>query len=97
VIEPKIGDYVLVQYDCKRKVFYVGQALKEKDEGDLEIKFLRKHPRVEDGFTEPNIEDIHAVPSFSLVMVLPPPVTPASTKRVLGIKKFAVDLTGYIQ
>ena len=47
----KQGNYVLVAYEGKRKVHFVGQILKEEDEdGDLEIKFLQKHPKISNGF-----------------------------------------------
>ena len=55
----KQGNYVLVTYEGKRKVHFVGQILKEEDEdGDLEIKLLRKHPKISNGFVKPAIEDI---------------------------------------
>ena len=68
----KQGNYVLVAYEGKRKVHFVGQILKEEDEdGDLEIKLLQKHPKISNGFEEPAIEDIHSVPVASVSLVLP--------------------------
>ena len=49
--EPKQGNFVLVVYKEKRKVHFVGEVVKEKDEeGDIEVKFLRKHTKVPNGF-----------------------------------------------
>ena len=93
----KQKNYVLVTYERKRKVHFVGQILKEKDEdGDLEIKFLRKHPKISNGFVEPAIEDIRSVSVASVTLVLPQPCNPTgSTRRAIGIKKFHTDFSAY--
>ena len=45
--EPKQRNFVLVVYKGKRKVHFVGEVVKDKDEeGDIEVKFLRKHTLV---------------------------------------------------
>ena len=93
----KEGAFVLVVYEGKRKVHFVGQILKEEDEdGELEIKFLRKHPKVYNGFIEPPVEDIHSVPAKTVKLVLPQPFNlSGSTKRAMGIKKFHTDFSAY--
>ena len=86
--------YVLVGYEKKRKVYFVGQVLKEDEDGDLEVKFLRKHPMIRNGFVDPPVEDIHSVPASSVILVLPQPLTMSgSTKRAKCIGKFSTDLS----
>ena len=93
--EPKQGNFVLVVYKGKRKVHFVGEVIKEKDEGDIEVKFLRKRTKVPNGFVEPDVEDIHSVPVGSVVLILPQPSTSGSTRRATAIKKFATDFSSY--
>ena len=94
--EPKQGNFVLVVYKGKRKVHFVGEVIKEKDqEGDIEVKFLRKHTKVPNGFVEPDVEDIHSVPVGSVVLILPQPSTSGSTRRATAIKKFATVFSSY--
>ena len=93
----KQGIYVLVGYEKKRKVHFVGQVLKEEDEdGDLEVKFRQKHPMIRNGFVEPSVEDIHSVPASLVILVLPQPLSMSgSTKRAMCIKKFSTDLFAF--
>ena len=92
----KQGNYVLVTYEGKRKVHFVEQILKEDEDGDLEIKFLRKHPKIINGFVEPAIENIHSVPVASVTLVLQQPCNvTGSTRRAIGIKKFHTDFSAY--
>ena len=94
--EPKQGNFVLVVYKGKRKVHFVGEVIEEKDEeGDIEVKFLRKHTKVPNGFVEPDVEDIHSVSVGSVVLILPQPSTSGSTRRATAIKKFATDFSSY--
>ena len=93
----KQKNYVLVAYEGKRKVHFVGQILKEKDEdGDLEIKFLQKHLKIFNGFVKPAIEGICSVSVVSVTLVLPQPCNvTGSTRRAIGIKKFHIDFSAY--
>jgi len=52
--------------------------------------------RVEYGFIELNIQNIHAGPSSLRFMAFPPFITSSSTKRVLDMKKFAVNYAEYM-
>ena len=91
-LKPKEGDYVLVKYEGRRKVHYIGRVTKEEDEeGDLEISFLK----VPIGFIESTVEDVHSVPVGMVIMMLPQPVIAQSTKRMMGIRKFSIDFSVY--
>ena len=90
--EPKQGKFVLVVYKGKRKVHFV-EVVKEKDEGDIEVKFLRKHTKVLNGFVEPDVEDIHSASVGSIVLILPQPSTSGSTRRATTIKKLSTDFS----
>ena len=93
-IIPEIGNYVVVKFDDKRLLHFVGQILTDKDEDDdYEVLFLRRHPKC-NGFVAPAVDDIHSVSSSDVVMVLPSPCN-GTTKRTEGIKKFAVDLSTF--
>ena len=50
-------DYVIVSYDGKKTVcHYIGFVLDEKDDdGDLEVRFLRKSNKTENAHVEPAI------------------------------------------
>ena len=74
---------------------FVGEVVKEEDEGDIEVKFLRKHSKIPNGFVEPDIEDIYSVPVRSVVLILPQPSTSGSTRRATAIKKFTTDFSSY--
>ena len=93
-IVPRVGDYVIVVFNEKRILHYVGKIVSDKDEdGDFEISFLRRHAKG-NGFVEPPVEDIHSVACTDIVSVLPFPCT-GTTKRTGGIRKFSVDLSAY--
>ena len=93
-IIPQIGNYVVVKFDDKRLLHFVGQILTDKDEDDdYEVLFLRRHPKCNE-FVEPAVDDIHSVSSSDVVMVLPSPCN-GTTKRTEGIKKSVVDLSTF--
>ena len=49
--------------------------LEEEDEdGDIEVRFLRKAHKIDNAYVNPLVEDIHAVPVTSAKGVLPRPV-----------------------
>ena len=74
---------------------FVGEVIKEDEEGDIKVKFLRKHTKVPNGFVEPDVEDIHSVSVGSVVLFLPQPSTSGSTRRATAIKKLATDFSSY--
>ena len=74
----------------------VGEVVKkENEEGDVEVKFLRKHTKVPNGFVKPDEENIHSVPIRSVVLILLQPSTSGSTRRATAITKFATDFSCY--
>ena len=84
--EPKQGNFVLVVYRGK-KVQFVREVVKEKnEEGDIEVKFLRKHTKAPNGFDKPDVEDILSVLVGSLVLILAQPSKSGSTRRETAIK-----------
>ena len=92
--EPKYGNFVLVVCKGKRKVHFVGEVVKEEDvEGGMEVKFLRKHTKVPNGFVEPHVEDIHSVPFESVVLVLPQPSISGFTRRAIAVKIFLTNFS----
>ena len=79
-----------------KKSAFVGEVVKEEDEeGDIEVKFLRKHSKIPNGFVEPDIEDICSVPVRSVVLILPQPSSSGSTRRATAIKKSTTDFSSY--
>ena len=93
-IIPQIGNYVVVKFDDKRLLHFVGQILTDKNEDDdYEVLFLRRHSKC-NGFAEPAVDDIHSVSSSDVVMVLPSQCN-GTTERTEGIKKSAVDLSTF--
>ena len=71
--------------------------LEEKDEdGDIEVRFLRKAHKIDNAYVDPVVKDIHAVPVTSVKVVLPRPVDEqCPTKRTTRIKQFPVNLEHY--
>ena len=42
---------------------FVGEVAKEEDkEGNLKVKFLKKHTKVPNSFVEVDVEDVQSVP-----------------------------------
>ena len=47
----------------KERCIFGGEVVKEEDkEGDLEVKFLRKHTKVPNDFVKPDVKGIESVP-----------------------------------
>ena len=94
--EPKYGNFVVVVCKGKRIVHFVGKVVKEEDvEGDMEVKFLRKHTKVPNGFVEPHVEDIHSVPIGSVVLVLPQLSISGYTRRSTAVKNVVTNISSY--
>ena len=85
---------MLVVYKGKTIVHFV-EVVKAEDEGDIEVKFLRKHTKVPNGFVEQDVKDTHSVTVGSVVLILPQPSTSGSTRRATVIKKFATNFSFY--
>lgn len=78
----KANEFVLVEFTDKKKIYYVGQVTKEKnDENEVEILFLRKSVKVTRAFCYPQVEGIAYVNIDDVKMILPPPEHKQGTKR----------------
>lgn len=92
--EPILGDFVLVLFETKIAVFYIGQVAKEKDlENDIEINFLRKSLKDERHFVFPVVPDVASVSLDDIKMILPTPTCLGKTKRLQSSFKFELDFT----
>lgn len=91
--EPTIDDYVLVEFSCKKNLYYIGQVTKEKDnEGDYEVTFLRKCKKsVGTKFVHPAVPDIASICTKDIKMILPQPVASGKTKRQQAFLSFEID------
>lgn len=95
------GDYVLVEYLIRgKKHHYVGVVTQPKDDdGDFEVKFLRKSTKhvLSCCFVEPTTQEIVSVEETSIVGVLPGPSATETntTKRRKGILQFDFSFSDY--
>ena len=56
---PTSGDYILVEFEAKKKIYYIGKVLSCEDESpECEVMFLRKSLKVENKFVTPTVPDI---------------------------------------
>lgn len=63
------SDFVLVRFCTKKNIkHYIGQVQREDDDGDLEVKFLRKSTN--GAFIFPLVDDISSVLLSDIVKVL---------------------------
>ena len=91
-------DYVVMSYAGEKTVVhYIGLLLDEEDEdGDIEVRVLRKAHNVDNAYVDPVVEDIRAVPVTSVNVVLSRQVDKqCPTKRTTWIKRFPVNLEHY--
>ncbi|XP_054257994.1 uncharacterized protein LOC128982935 [Macrosteles quadrilineatus] len=64
-----VGDFILVRFSSKKTFkLYVGQVISKYDDGDFEVKFLRK--TVGNKFVFPQAEDIASVQIQDVIQVL---------------------------
>lgn len=90
--QPKKTDFVLTE--LKKNVYYVAKVLSEEDEdGDLEVRYLRKSSKLVDTFVYPNVEDTSPC-SIDLIRAKLPHPTVGSTRRLSNCFKFPIDLSG---
>ena len=91
-------DYVIVSYDGKKTVcHYIGFVLDEKDDdGDLEVRFLREVKQNRKCICGTGYGGNSFCAVTSVKLVLPRPISvQCHTKRMLGIKRFDVNLECY--
>ena len=91
------GRYVIVKMfpvDGSFKHF-VGLLLDGPDEeGDFEIKFMKRSNRIKDGCIFPEVDDLATAKKSDIVQVLSPPSS-AATKRLVNVLKFGINLARY--
>ena len=64
----------------------------EVEDGDSEVRFLRKAHKLDNAYVDPVVEDIHAVPVTSVKVMLPRQVDKqCPTKRITGIKRIPLN------
>lgn len=90
--DPVCGDYVLVEFNLKHKIYYIGKILKTFPESkDYEISFLRKSTKMADRFVIPITPDISIVPMTDIKMILSPPSTTGATQRLKSLLYFDIS------
>lgn len=89
--KPKEGDFVLVEFSGKHAKFYIGEVLREVDDTDYEVKFLRKSEKMWGKFFYPDVPDIASVAANDIRALLPVPSEHGKTKRQKSYLKFCVD------
>lgn len=89
--KPKIDSYVLVEFKDKKKIYYVGKIIKEEDQTDYQINFLRKSAKRENSFIFPVVPDIATVNIKDIKQTLPPPTELGKTKRQSAFINFEIS------
>ena len=65
----------------------------EDEDGDIEVRFLRKAHKIDNAYIDPVVENNHAVPVTPVKVVLPRPVDEQCPTT--GIKRFPENLENY--
>lgn len=90
---PVEGDFILVEFEVKRKrIFYAAKVIGQK-QNETEVSFLRKSDKTPNNFHMPNVPDIGTVPLHDIKMILPKPTFSGTTKRKQGVYNFNVNLS----
>lgn len=87
------GDYVLVEFQDRKKIYFVGKVTKVAD-GDIEVSYCRKSSKMLDAFVFPLVEDIAQVDIKDIKLILPPPIKQNGTKRACSFLRFSINFTG---
>ena len=87
------GDYVFVEFQDRKKIYYVGKVTKV-DDGDIEISYCRKSSKILGAFVFPLVADIAQVDIEDIKLILPPPINQNSTKRACSFLRFPINFTG---
>ena len=89
--EPKLGDFVLVEFDTAPKKYHIGILISAKDlTGDFEISYLRRKEKTSQ-FVYPQVPDIASVAIKDIKVVLPEPRSSGKTKRQRSYLYFDVN------
>lgn len=93
---PIPGDYVLVEFETKKKIYYIGKIISYVDEStECEVSFLRKSVKLENKFVMPNVPDISFIDKKCIKTLLPMPTTFGKTKRQQSALTFEINFASY--
>ena len=89
--EPKLDNFVLVEFNTASKKYYIGKITSPKDiAGDFEISYLRRKEKTSQ-FVYPPVPDIATVAMKDIKVVLPEPRSIGKTKRQSSYLYFDVN------
>ena len=72
---------------------FVAQIIRGPDaDKDYEVKFLKRSPKIKNGFLFPQTEDLASVSHNDLICILEPPSHVATTSRLSHVLKCSKDL-----
>lgn len=79
---PAKGDYVLVQFPGKVNRYFIALVTEEEDnEGDIEVRYLKKNDKCTDKYVLPDKIQMHSLPIKDVKMILPAPPILGSTRQ----------------
>lgn len=91
VRDPHVGEFVLVQFRKNNKnIYYIAKVIKKTAKSEFEVLFYRKSLKRNNCFVQPVVEDISAIVSKDIKMILPEPVQTGKTKRQQGFLSFGL-------
>lgn len=90
--KPSLGDFVLVEFKAKKPIYFLGKVITEKNlTNELEIRFLRRSLKDDQHFIFPVLPDESFIPISDIKMILPPPLSLGTTKRLQCTYKFELN------
>lgn len=94
---PTTGDFVLVEFATKNKIYFVGKILSiEEESSECEVTFLRKSLKLENKFVMPLVPDVSFINKKCIKMLLPNPTTAlGKTKRQQSAVSFEINFASY--
>lgn len=94
ITEINVNSFVLVKFTTKKTIkYYVGKVIRLLDDGEYEIRFLRRHGKQ---FVFPDVEDVSSVLLEDIELHLPDPYLAGGTARASNTFTFSIDLSSYI-
>lgn len=89
--DPKVNDYVMVEFAFKSTVYYIGKMIRNKNaKNELEISYIRKTKFWK--FVYPNVPEFKLVALQDIKLILPQPRYMGKTSRQNSYTYFKVDL-----
>lgn len=81
--DPNLGDFVLVEFKEKEPIYFLQQVISEKNlTNECDIRFLRRSLIHDQHFIFLLLPDESLIPVSDIEMILPPPLSLGTTKRV---------------